>query len=374
MQSYYELLLLRPRATGPEVEAAFRRVVARFRPTLNMEQLLTDPRFLERVNAYLTLSGPLRAAYDDELQRLRALQQRAPSVEAPVDAPAPEPFTDFAPHERQLLLARLASWRREPLEAITLLRTLLQHEPTFARAWALLGEVYLMVDRLEEGIQALQRAVLCDPATPAFSARLAHALDAQAGKVRLKVELSGEEELLRVERLRRWRLAVCLLLPGLALILHAFLSDIRVISALAVPWRTVAELACGMFFLCAGAGYGRWLQPFERVMLMSTMPVLHRGGMRSYPYGLLLFVTAASSLWLCVATVLVLALMDEDWPLSPSIVLGACMVLTLLLTYLVHHNTGAQHWGFTLLIGGNALVIAALLGWWVGSLNVRLYD
>ncbi len=375
MKSYYDLLLLHPRAAAPEVEAAFRRVIARYRPTLSVEHLLTDPRFIERVNAYLTLSSPLRVGYDRELQRQHAYTTRAPATEAPVNPQPPTPFAAYSSRERQLFQARIASWRREPLEAIHLLRALLQHEPDFAPAWAALGEVYFIVDRLEEGIQAVQRAVQYDPENQTYSARLAHALAAEDGKVRLKVELSAEEALLHAERLRRWHIAIGILLIGMAVIIHALLSPgIRDLSALYVPWRIVTELALAMFCLCLGAGYGRLLQPFEQVMLWSSLPVLHRGGMRTYPYGLLLFITAVPSLWLCVATLLVMAMMDEEWPISPSIMLGACTLLTVLLTYLVYHTTGAQHWSGTFLLGGNMLIIAAMLGWWAGSINVREFD
>jgi len=374
MKSYYELLLLQRRATVPEVEAAFRHVIARYRPTLTVEQLITDPHFLERINAYFTLSGPMRMEYDRELQREYRNAKHSHAMEVPVTYLPPTPFSDFAPREKQLFHARIATWRREPLEAIHLLRVLLEHEPDFAQGWAALGEVYLIVDRLEEGAQALQLAVQCEPANHAFCVRLAHVRDALAGKVRLKVALSPEEELQRAERLQRWRMASSILLLGVAVIIYAFLSPgTRVLFALFVPWKAVAELALGMFLLGLGAGHGRLLQPFERVMLWSSLPIAHRA-VRQCPYALLFFVTAVSSLWLSVATMLLIAWQDEEWPQSPSIVLGVCALLTLTLTYLVYTDTNGMYWVSTLMLGGNAPAIAAMLGWWAGSINMRGYD
>ncbi len=129
-----------------------------------------------------------------------------------------------------------------------------------------------------------------------------------------------------------------------------------------------------MFLLCAGAAYGRWLQPFEQVMLWSSLPVGERGTIYNYPYGLILFVTAVPSLWLCMASLLVMAVLDEEWPTSPSLVLGVCILLTLVLTSLVYYHAGSQHWLGMFLLGGNALVIASMLGWWAGSIRMWEFD
>ncbi len=101
---------------------------------------------------------------------------------------------------------------------------------------------------LEEGVQALQMATRYDPTNQAIAVRLAHAREALAGKVCLKLEPSPEEELLRAERRRRWHVTTGILLVGLAVMLHALLSSrVRVLSALDVPWSTVAELRARCF-------------------------------------------------------------------------------------------------------------------------------
>lgn len=363
MKNYYNLLMLQPKATSVEVEASFRRVIARYRPTLTVEQLFADPRFIERVNAYLTLKSPQRPQYDELLKRA-----------ATEEAKPPTPLTHFSPTDTQIFMARIASWRREPIEAIHLLRSLLQKEPGHAAGWAMLGEVYFIVDRLEDGIQAYQNAVQAEPKNTTFSTRMQQAKDALVGKGRLKIELSPEEELLREERRKRWRVATAIMLIGAALIAYSFFPHRQFEGAFYVPWISVGIQALGVFALFIGLGFGRIMQPFERVMLWSSMPAGDRGTVKSYPYGLILFVTAVPSLWLALLVLGIMAAMDEEWPTSPSIMLGVCLLLTLALTYVVYCAFGHQNWVPTLIIGGNASVIAAMLGWWMGSFNTPEYD
>jgi len=55
--------------------------------------------------------------------------------------------------------------------------------------------------------------------------------------------------------------------------------------------------------------------------------------------------------------------------------LCACAVVTLVLTLAVYLTpAGHAHWTGTLLMGGNALLLAAMLGWWSGSLGRSSYS
>jgi len=374
MPDYYEILMLQPKATTAEVEASFRRVVARYRPTLTVEQLFTDPRFLLRMNAYLTLNSPLRSQYDAQRKQESGNARKGAELEEAQEAPPPpRPLDEYSRRDLQMLMARIAAWREEPVEAIHLLRVLLQREGEFAPGWALLAEIYFSLDRLEEGIHALQRAVQADGQNTAYAARLQHAEEALAGKVALKVALSPEEELLREERRKRWLIAGVIMLAGLAAFVYAVLPPYRPFpEAFYVPWLMVGKLALALCLLFIGAGYGRLLVPFERALLWSAMPAGDRGRIRSYPYGLLLFVTAVPSLWLAVITWVIIALSEEEWPPSPTIMLGACALLTAGLAVLMYFTCG--QWLGTALVGGNLLAIAAMLGWWLGSVNVGGHD
>lgn len=363
MRTYYDFFNLKPNATPIEVEASFRRFLARYRPTIEAETLFADARFRTYLNAYLTLRGPLRTRYDEIL---------AASAEKNVALPAP--LEDLSLLERRLLMARAAYLRRETVSAIHLLRTTLEKEPGYAPGWALMGEVYFTIDRIEEGIQAYQRAVAADEKNTVYATRLQHARDALAGKVELKIEESPEEELRREERRKRWRVTACILLIGLACLAAAFVLRLEPDAGLLyLPVRSVLLQAGGVFILMLALAFGRLMPSFERHMVWSGMAAGDRGRMRQYPYGLIFIVTAVPSMWASLLALIVMAFMDEQWPTPQSIMIGLCVLLNAGLTammYVLHHD----HWTGTLFMGGNALVLAAMLGWWIGSFGSPSYD
>ena len=237
LETYYDLLAVQPRATAREVEIAFRRFIARYRPTIATTQLFTDPRFMKYVNAYLTLRGEQRAEHDALIH--------VPARSATVILPSP--WATFEERQRVLFIARIALWRREHVEGIHLLRTLLEREPNWADGWALLGEFFLSIDRLEEGVRAYEHAVQADPQHTAYAARLRHARDALAGAVELEVEPSPEEEMLREERRQRRAMTAAIVGLGVITLLAALVPRgiHPVEGALWVPWRAVLTQALG---------------------------------------------------------------------------------------------------------------------------------
>jgi len=374
MDTFYDLLLLKPGAPVRQVEIAFRRLAARYRPSTTVDHLFDDPRFVSYMNAYLTLTGPARAAYDAALAHHRSLA-RPQNHPTPANAghsvavlPEPAPLAQLPLIERQLLMARIALWRTEHVECIGYLRALLASEPHYAPGWAMLGEILLTIRRSGDAVSALECAVAIDPA---YTPRLRHARQVEDGVAEYVPALTPEELYARETRRRRLGVAIVLAMIALATLLYAFLTPIiPQPEAFFVPWQTVGVLAGGVAVLFFALAYDGLLQPFERVMLWSTMAAGDRGRIRSYPHGLILLVTAIPSLWLAVLVLLIIAVMDEEWPVSPSLMLGICAVLTGMLTLLVfQHPLAHDHWSGTLLLGGNALVLAAMLGWWAGSLS-----
>ncbi|MHB9129891.1 MAG: J domain-containing protein [Armatimonadota bacterium] len=362
MPTYYEILNITPHATPREVEASFRRFIARYRITLSVEELAGDKRFQQAQNAYLTLKSPLRVQYDNVLHGS--------------GLGAPTPLDSMSPVARQLFLARIAYWRRESVQAMHLLRLLLEKEPQLAEGWALLGEINLTVGRLEEGIKAYERAVQAAPDTAAYSARLQHARDAQAGKVGLRIEASPQEELLREERRKRWSVTAVIAFIGLGIIGASFLlllsgrGDFS--GLLNLPWKIIGVQAAGLFVFMLALGYGRLIQSFERTMVWSSMAAGDRGHMRQYPYGIILFVTGAASMWLGTVTVIIMAMMEDEWPVSTIIMMLLCALLNAGLgAFLYLHHLP---WGYTVAFGGNVPLMAAMLGWWMGTLGMREYD
>jgi tetratricopeptide (TPR) repeat protein len=364
LTSYYTLFDLRRDATPAAVEAAFRRAVARYRAMTPVMQLVADPKLLRLINAYLTLHGAERAAYDAAVAGWKPGET----------LPTPEPYGTLPPNEQQLFLARIAYWRREMADMLHLLRQLTERDPQLAPAWALMGEFYLTVDRVPEGIRALEKAVAADPGHAGYAARLQHARDAEAGRVELQIEPSPEEELLREERRARWKGALAILILGSAITLTVTLlpPSAREIGLIGLPWLRILGLAFGLFVMMLGLGYGRILPSFEQVMIRTAISASDRGYRRSYPYALIMLVTAFASLWLSLVTLFIMAATDEEWPAAPSILIGLCILATAGLATTLHvHGIG---WQSTAIFGGNLLVVGGMLGWWFGSLGTPTYD
>jgi hypothetical protein len=366
MKTYYELLNLKPTASTLHIDAAFRQYVARVRPASAVDQVFADSAFRDRMNAYLVLGGDARERYD-ALLRAASSAPRAPVIDA---------LSNMSEVERRTWMARVAFWRQEPGEALHILRDVVERFPRHAPAWALMGEVYFLVDRVTDGAHAYERAVRLDGDTPAYAARLHHAQEVIAGKAVLRVEMSPEQEMLLAERRVRWRTTMAIVLLGLVFVaLGYFRLGVDEITwyqgALWVPLVRVALLATGVFFIIGGLTFGRFMPTFDRGLMSGQAWVASRGSVRALPYALLILATGVVSLWLCAAVVLVMAFNDEEWPTGPSILLGLCIVLDLLLVLAVW-SQAPTHWTGAFFVGGNALVIAGLMGWWAGSIGAPM--
>jgi len=358
MQNYFEMLNIKEGATPTDASFAFRRLAVRYRATTTADQLIADQRFRQFINAYLTLTdSKLHAKY---LERWNSTKRAS--------LPDLLPFDTFPPEERQMLMAQIAFWRREQIEALHTLRELVDRYPNHANAHAMMGEVYFQVGRIDDGIHSYQRAVKEAPANTQFADRLHHALQAQAGVVELYIEPSIEEQMLAEERRqRRWKMiGICCV--GLLFICYVFIRPQQLSESFNIPWKSVWMLLPALFLLMFGLAYGRLLDPYERVMVFNGVSVGSRGSVRNYPYGLLLFVTCAISLLLGVCYLVAIAVIEEEWPTSTSILLGICVAIVAILSVLVH-IASPYNWVGTLIFGGNFLAIAGIIGWWAGSMG-----
>jgi len=374
MLTYYELFGLKVTASPLEVEMAFRHFITRYRTVADVEQLYNDPRLKRYLNAYLTLNGTLRARYNEALKQFGYFGKKLEGKEIWGDVPEFTPWDTLPGNDRRLLLARMAIWRRQMVSAVHILRSLLEREPQHAEGWALLGEAFFITDHLQDGVTAYHHALQADPYNADYQARLQQALQAIAGTGSIEIELSPEETLLHEERLRRrWAMAVGLLVGAGLLGASCHPAFHRLYpQALFIPWDGVFAQALGIFIVMLSLGFGRLIHPFERVMVLTALPVYDRGSLNNYPYGLLVLVTGAVSLWLAVTAVVILGLMDEEWPVSPTIMIGVCALANAALTMLVYIPTGA--WSGQFVFGGNLLILAAMLGWWLGSLGTPSYS
>ena len=370
----YELLNIHPGATPREIRGAFRRFVARYRSILTVQEVAQDPRFRDVLHAYVELMHPHGPAAVEAKQpgavarHVDDARTVSPQSAKPTAA-ATKPFDALDERESSLLMAHIAYWRGEMAEVTHLLRGYLERFPDESTAWALLGEVFLAVGRIQEGLRAYQGALKCAPHQTAYANRLKHIEECLAGKCVFQPEDTPEEEMLREERLRRWRMAALFGAFGLMVLLATLLIRglVNTTGFLAVPWQVVFLQCAGFFFLIGALAYGRVLQPFEQEMLWSTLYAADRSGVsRHLPSGVLMLVLSCVTLWFAVFGYLIMARIEEEWQYSTALWLG----ITLLITIATAVMLAMQHLPYMpmLIVGGNLPAIAGMIGWWAGSL------
>ncbi len=374
MKTHYDYFGLKISASKLQIEAAFQHYVSRYRVTADTEMIFTDEAFQKKINAYLVLTSSYRMQYDAAIIKATPKGKKTPDD---VKMPDVDLYGKMSSVERRLFMVHAAIWRRQMPSAMHILRGMIDTYPKNAKVWALLAEVYLITDRLEEGIKCLERAITNAPENGAYRDRLDHARLVLDGVVDLYIDPTPEERLLIDEKHARQKgmLGICAL--AAIVLVYAFLPQMRELSptasySLYIPWNSVFYQAIGLGILAYGLAYGRMLPSFEKQMIHATLPIFDRGSTNNYPYGMLLMIASTVCIWLGAVTVAVMGVLDEELPLGPSVVVGAGVLLDLATVLLM--NYAGQPWLGTLAFGGNLAVLAALTGWWFGTLDMPSYS
>lgn len=373
MKTYYDYFGLKINATKLQIEAAFQHYVSRYRVTADTEMIFTDEVFKKKINAYMVLTSNYRMQYDAAIIKATPKGKKIPED---VKIPDIDLYGQMSSVDRRLFMVNAAIWRRQMPSAMHILRGLIDTHPKNARVWALLGEVYLITDRLEEGIKSYERAITNDPENAEYRARMEHARLVLDGVIDLYIEPSPEERLLIEERRGRQKGMIGICVAAVIILVYAFMPDMLALSptasfSLYIPWKSVFMQAAGLGIMAYGLAYGRLLPSFEKQMIHATLPVFEGGSTSNYPYGMLLMVTGTVCVWLGAVTVAVMGAMDEEWPVGPSITVGVAAMLDLATVLIM--NAAGQPWLGTLAFGGNLALLAALLGWWFGTLDMPSY-
>ncbi len=373
MKTYYDYFGLKINASKLQIEAAFQHYVSRYRVTADTEMIFTDEAFKKKINAYLVLTSSYRLQYDAPI--IKAIAKSKKKI-ADIDIKLPEIdlYGQMSSIDRRIFMVNAAIWRRQMPSAMHILRGIIDTNPKHAPAWALLGEVYLMTDRLEEGIKSYERAITADPENGDYRARLEHARQVLDGVVDLYIEPSPEEKLLMEEKHARQKGMLGICAVSLFFLIYAFMPEmLKPISSysLYIPWRSVSFQAIGLGIMAFGLGYGRILPSFEKLMIHASLPIFDHGSTNNYPYGMLLLITSTVCMWLGLVAVVIMSAFDEEWPIGPSVTVGVAILFNLA-TVLYLFYTG-ENWLGTLAFGGNLAVIASLTGWWFGTLDMPSY-
>ncbi len=376
MKTYYDYFGLKINASMLQIEASFQHYVSRYRVTADTEMIFTDESFHKKINAYLVLTSKYRLQYDAAIIKA-TLNGKKKIADIDVKLPDIDLYGQMSSIERRLFMVNAAIWRRQMPSAMHILRGIIETNPKHGEVWALLGEVYLMTDRLEEGIKSYERAITADPENGEYRGRLEHARQVLDGVVDLYIEPSPQEKLLIEERRARQKgmLAICAV--AVIILVFAFTPEMLKLSATAsyslyIPWKSVTTQAIGLGVMAFGLAYGRILPSFEKLMIQATLPIFDRGSTNNYPYGMLLMITSTVCMWVGVVTVIIMSSFDEEWPIGPSVTVGTAIIFNLA-TVFIMYSSGIP-WLGTLAFGGNMAVLASLGGWWIGTLDMPSYS
>jgi tetratricopeptide (TPR) repeat protein len=373
MKTYYDYFGLKINASKLQIEAAFQHYVSRYRVTADTEMIFNDETFKKKINAYLVLTSNYRLQYDAPIIKATAKGKKK-IADIDIKLPDIDLYGQMSSLDRRIFMVNAAIWRRQMPSAMHILRGIIETHPKHAPVWALLGEVYLMTDRLDEGIKCYERAITADPENKDYYARLDHARLVLDGVVDLYIEPSPEEKLLVEERHARQKGMFAICAVAMFFLIYAFFPEmLKPISSysLYIPWKSVSFQAIGLGIMAYGLGYGRILPSFEKLMIHATLPIFDRGSTNNYPYGMLLMITSTVCLWLGLVSVVIMSAFDEEWPIGPSVTVGVSIIFNLA-TVLYMYYTG-ENWLGTLAFGGNLAVMASLTGWWFGTLDMPSY-
>lgn len=154
-KDYYKVLGVPRDATPEQIKQRYRELVRKYHPDVNPDKAASHQRFVAISEAYRVLSDPgLRAAHNLDLQRQEARQREQARQQA--SARSTSSFTQAQQHqppvERMMANAvRLMSQRRYT-DAAGLCRQIIARDRTNARAYALLGDIYVALGRTEDAI------------------------------------------------------------------------------------------------------------------------------------------------------------------------------------------------------------------------------
>ncbi|MBI2299090.1 MAG: DnaJ domain-containing protein [Armatimonadetes bacterium] len=356
---YYSLLGV-PRDVGSEeLKRRYRQLVRQFHPDVALDPEAAHERFIALVEAYRTLSDPVRRrAYD-------ALQATAPPVTQTREVQVQRQIDDWfrhAVHEME---------EGDLHGAAAQCRKILALDNRHAAAQALLGDIHAQRNEWDQALTSYSGAVAAAPRNPVYARKLRDA--ASEGQ---RVRATEERRRHAAENRRR---AVDLLNARHDIGAYTSLVTLAWIGSL-LGWATVDPGSAGRLWwplplhvslAAAGAGVGLGF-----LLGLNHFTPLHHAP-HDTPRGqwmaLVLGLIGLASFYLAAAVYCVWAAVRErltPW-LSLSLALAMGTVATLTLLSFFAPPPWAGLWRSTALWSGNLVFPALLLGTGAGRLGLR---
>lgn len=361
LPDYYAFLGVPRNASEEEIRRRYRELARVYHPDVNPDKAKAHEQFLLLNEAYRTLTDPLkRMSYDLALARAERLRQQEVSLERSSRRPKVEAL---------LVEAEARFFRREFEEAISLCQQALRLDSRNAAIYALLGDIYTELGKLEDAVVMYTYAVQYKPESQLFAQKLQQVLDLEKARKEAAERKAARQRQRRVPSptLQRRPWVWSLTIVGLAIATVLWAKQ----PAESLWWGQIPPRLLGAGAV-VGMGLGlllrrwRFLGPFESEFLFSGVPTPHGGVL---PIGALLSVVALLSFYLAVLFYGLIAFMEEHT--SASILkVFACAFLLLGLFSLLW----LPLWKWIVLFGGNLLFNALVLGWLLGEVGMKPWE
>lgn len=406
-RTHYEVLSLPPEASPEQIKKRFRELARKYHPDLNRDHPEYHEIFIQITAAYEVLNDTARRArYDLDLrdkQRKQAdarsgaygsapfTQQSRPSPPPgsasrpssstpPPGARPPSTAGDFRARReaeqrkqavaRQMEQARQAFQRGNYRDAQRLCEDVVQTTRN-AAAYDMLGDVYSRQGRYDDAIQSYTLAAQMLPNDGRIMTKLNRAVQQSR---RGGASAVGDDFLRnsaayappRVDGQKRVGYQLAVTFFGLAVVFFLMAwplgrNDTPMGLGFAPHWTLshLAFMAIDGVFAGAVLAAAGWLRPPDQELLYQTFGV----GRLNIPLGLLVIVTALLFYPLALLAYLPVAYRQASVSRSVLTVFAATFFLVLGFTF-----ADPQSQTETLLLGGNVLFPALIMGWFIGEL------
>jgi DnaJ-domain-containing protein 1 len=353
---FYEILGVAPNADATDIKQSYRRLVRQYHPDVSVDKLAAHDKLVAVVNAYKTLSDPLkREAYDRSRQQ--AAQRIA--VEYSWEEELRQQSVDAL-----LTAAELYLFRGQPELAVVKCQEVLQRDPNNAHAYALLGDIYRELNRFDQAVMMYTYALQFAPRSQLYQRRLEELLQTEQRTAQRATSPSAVGSQPAVERSD---------VPSPVAIVIGSACILLALALLGWVWTNPGDLLFG--FVPKNALIAAVL---DGLLLGMALPILHwvghvdeelfmgsdtfAGG--AFPVGTLIGLLGLFWFYLSVVCYVVLALVQEQFSWSVVKMMGATFALLLIFTAFCS-DIRAQ----VLLWGGNVIFTSLLVGWSVGSMG-----
>lgn len=374
-KTHYEVLGVPEEATQDEIKKRYREMARKYHPDVARDKEMATQIFSLITEAYKTLSDDdARKTYDAELslkkrraqERSRVMPGTTANGAAPNAAPARSARESANSEADRLITQAQAAFVRNKLsEARNLAEQARRYNPRSAPAFEVLGDISRVQGRVDEALSHYTIVLQLDPRNGAVRQRMERMARASAPfpappppRTRVNNDpLRGVPEHKRpLARLLAGLIGYALVC--VMLLIGAFTHDswksagFPLVSEWSVPLVALLVL-CG-FTLGATMAATSTIRRLEDDFLLRT-----RGA--GAPLGGLMMLIGALCFWIAGLVHLAVAMVQESYANSLLKVYGSIALVTVLA--MIAFDGGWQ----TLVFGGNVILLAYLLGWFLGD-------